>query len=147
MVVHNLQVILGVALLLFFCGSMQDCVCPDELPFPDLKMGKRNDQVFCGRELNMFSNSSDCERDSMYSCVVNTTDPVHLWSCPDQSDHMTPYCAPHSVKNCYSEFSKSLRYGCMRIRSCHTKREVDALYIRAYGKEFNQIYYYQSINT
>jgi len=121
----------SLVVLLHYYGCLPDCICPDSLPWADKPLGVDEDQHYCGRELNFITNSTDCERDVIYSCVINSTTPSKLWDCPNQSDHRTPFCAPHSEKNCYLK-SKSLSWECMRIRTCRNEQFMKILYKAAY---------------
>jgi len=114
-------------------GCLQGCICPEELPYPGKMLGVNDSQNYCGRELNYITNSTDCGRDIIYSCMINTTTPVQLWDCPNQSDSTTPFCSPNSVKGCYSKYLKGTDWGCVRQRTCQNKRFIAKDYKEEYG--------------
>jgi len=115
-----------------------ECLCPEQLPWPNYPFTETNDQLLCGKELMYLVPNTTCVRDAMFSCKVNETKAEFIRQC-DTTDPLGPErCSPVTEYDCGKRKNKpkqKIDVECIRTRICDIPNRTRGKIMEIYGKK------------
>jgi len=115
----------------------RECLCPEQLPWPNYPFTETNTQLMCGKELMYLVPNTTCVREAMYSCKVNETKAEFFRDCDTKDPRAPARCAPTSEETCgkRKHNPKKVTPECLRTRHCDIPNRTRGKIMILYGKD------------